>query len=85
MNSQPSLLVLTYFNSMKRPFYQKDTNQITFNQPTHVKLSLNIRGLHSNFVGCESFFEPNSPQTLSKFLIYARQTWMAQSILAISL
>ena len=46
-----------------------------------LKLSfMNIRGRRSNFADCESL-----NQTLLTFLLYARQTWMAQLILAISL
>ena len=38
-------------------------------------------GLLSNFVECESSLN----QTLLTFLLYLKQTWMAQLILAISL
>ena len=41
----------------------------------------NIQGLQSNFVDCESFLESN----FLTFLLYARQTWMTQLVLAISL
>ena len=46
-----------------------------------LKLSfMNIRGLRSNFVDCESFFESNSPD-----ILVLAQTCMTQLILAISL
>ena len=41
----------------------------------------NIQGLQSNFVDCESFLESN----FLTFLLYVRQTWMTQLVLAISL
>ena len=48
-----------------------------------LKLSFtSIQGLKA-FVDCESFLELN--QTLLRFLLYVRQTWMTQLILAISL
>ena len=37
-----------------------------FESPNSLKLSFaNIRGLHSGFVGCESFLESNSPDILA--------------------
>ena len=54
----------------------------SFEPHNFLKLSFrNFLGLHSNFVECESFLESN----LLTFLLYARQTWMTQLILAISL
>ena len=54
-----------------------------FESHNSLKLSfMNIRDLRSNFVDCESFLESNSPDIL---LLYVRQTWMTQLILAISL
>ena len=54
-----------------------------FESHNSLKLSFtNIRGLRSNFVDCESFFESNSPDILA---LCVRQTWVTQSILAISL
>ena len=48
------------------PYYQKHVNQIILNRMTLLKLSfMNIRGLHSNFVDCESFLESNSPDILA--------------------
>ena len=53
-----------------------------FESHNSLKLSFpNIRDLRSNFVDCESFLN----QTLLAFLLYVRQTWMTQLILAISL
>ena len=53
-----------------------------FESHNSLKLSFtNIRGLRSNFADCESFLESNSPD----FLLYVRQTWMTQLILAIFL
>ena len=47
-----------------------------------LKLSfINIRGLCSNFVECESLLQLNSLE----FLLYVKQTWMNQLILEISL
>ena len=55
-----------------------------FESHNSLKVSFtNIRGLHPNFVDCESFLESNSPDILA--LCYVRQTWMTQLILAISL
>ena len=54
-----------------------------FESHNSLKLSfMNIRDLRSNFVDCEYFLESNSPDIL---LLYVRQTWMTQLILAISL
>ena len=54
-----------------------------FESHNSLKLSfMNIRDLRSNFVDCESFLESNSPDIR---LLYVRQTWMTQLILAISL
>ena len=51
-----------------------------FESHNFLKLSFtNIWGLCSNSVECESFLN----QTLLTFLLYARQTWMTQLILAI--
>ena len=47
------------------PYYQKHVNLIILN---HITLQLrftNVRGLCSNFVDCESFFESNSPDILA--------------------
>ena len=53
-----------------------------FESHNSLKLSFtNIRGLRSNFADCESSLESNSPD----FLLYVRQTWMTQLILAIFL
>ena len=49
---------------MARPYYQKNESKTTLNHT--LKLSLtDIRGLHSNFVECESFLESNSPDILT--------------------
>ena len=54
------------YNSMKWLYYQKYINQIPLNQTTLQKLSFtNIWGLHSNFVGCKSFLQSNSPEILA--------------------
>ena len=45
-----------------------------------LKFSFTIWGLHSNYVGCESFLESNFPDILA----CVRQTWKTQLILAIS-
>ena len=51
-----------------------------FESPNSLKLSfMNIRGFRLSFVDCETFLESNSPDIL------ARQTWITQLILAISL
>ena len=61
----------------------KARNPDNFESHNSLKLSfMNIRDLRSNFVDCESFLESNSPDIL---LLYVRQTWMTQLILAISL
>ena len=54
------------------------------NSESHNSLKLSftdIRGLRSNFVDCESFYE----QTLLTFLLCLSQTWMTQLSLVISL
>ena len=55
-----------------------------YNFESHISLKLNftnIWDLRSNYVECESFLESNSPD----ILLYVRQAWMTQLILAISL
>ena len=73
MNSQPPFLILTNSN------FQMVTSHNAHNA---LKFSFaNTRSLWLNFVGCESFLEPN-PLT---YLLYMIQTWMTRLILAISL
>ena len=44
----------------------KACKQDNFESHNSLKLSfMNIRGLHSNFVDCESFLESNSPDILA--------------------
>ena len=64
MNSQPTFLILTsFFNLKKWPYYGKYVNQITHNSQ---KVSFtNIWGLCLIFLGCESFLESNSPDILA--------------------
>ena len=53
-----------------------------FESHNSLKLSfMNIQGLHSNFVDCESFLESNSPDILA----LCETNLMTQLILAISL
>ena len=68
------------------PFFDsKVCKSDNFQSDSSVKLSFtSIRGLHLNFVRCESFLESNCPGILALFL-YVRRMWMAQLILAISL
>ena len=58
-----------YFNLFKLNelwrYYQKHVNQIILNQITLKVSFTNIRGLHSDFVDCESFLESNSPGILA--------------------
>ena len=61
---------LSIFNLFKvnelYPYYEKHVNQIIFVLHNSLKLSfMNIRGLHLNFVDCESFLESNSPDILA--------------------
>ena len=54
-----------------------------FESHNSLKLSfMNIRGLRSNFVDCESFLESNSPDILA---LYEDKPGFTQKILAISL
>ena len=60
----------------------KPCNQDNFESHNSLKLSFtNIQGLCWDFVDCESVLN----QSLLTVLLYVRQTWMAQLILAISL
>ena len=64
-----------------RPCYEKYLNQVILNSIT-LRLSFtNIPGLRSNFVDCESFLEPNSPDILT----VCKTNLDVQLILAISL
>ena len=69
MNSQPTFLFLTYFNSMN---YGCIIKRMTLNQPDNfeshnsLKLSFtNFRGLRSSFVDCESFLASNFSDILA--------------------
>ena len=64
MNSQPTFLFLTYFNSMNYEHIIKRCKPDNFELRNSLKLSFtNI--LRSNFVDCEFFLESNSLDTLA--------------------
>ena len=64
MNSQPTVLFLTYFNELW--LLSKGCKPDNFELYNSLKLSFtNILGLNSNFVDCESFLESNSPDILA--------------------
>ena len=66
MNSQHTFLILTYLNFTNYGHIKKACKPDNFESHNSVKLSFtNIRGLHLNFVDCESFFELNSPGILA--------------------
>ena len=66
MNSQSTFLFLTYFNSINYVQIIKRCKADNFEPHNSLKLSFtNIRGLCSNFVDWESFFESNSPDILA--------------------
>ena len=66
MNSQPTFLLLTYFNSMNYGHISKGCKPDNFESYNSLNLSFtNIWGLHSNFVDCESFLGSNSPDILA--------------------
>ena len=74
MNSQPTFLFLTYINSMnyghtiKMAILSKGSKAYNFESHNSLKLSFtNIRVLCWNFVDCESFLEPNSPDILALY------------------
>ena len=83
MNSQPTFPVLTYFfTPCIVAILSKGCKLDNFGSDNSLKLSFtNIQGFCLNFVYCETFLN----QTLLTFLLYVRQTWMTQLILAISL
>ena len=71
--------VFTSFLTKWGGHYQK----YTIRSHNSLKLNFtNIQSFLSNFVECESFLESNSSDILG---LYARQTWMTQFILSISL
>ena len=81
MNSQPPFLILTNAN-FEMVILSKEGKPDNFKSHNALKFGFaNPRSLWLNFVGCESFLEPN-PLT---YLLYMRQTWMTRLILAISL
>ena len=83
MNSQHPFLFLTYFQLNELwPYYQKEINQITLNHTTLSNLALRI---FEAFVPILLNVNLSLNQTLLTFLLYVRQTWMTQLILAISL
>ena len=56
-----------FFNSINWLYYQKYVNQITLNHTIlqSLALSIIIWGLPCIFIGCESFFESNTPDILA--------------------
>ena len=77
---------LSIFNQFKLnelwPYYQKHVNQIILNRTTLWSLALRI---FEAFVRILLIVNLSLNQTLLKFLLCVRQTWMTQLILAISL
>ena len=71
MNSQPTFLFLTYFNSMN---YGHNIKRIT--------LAL---GIFEVFLRILLIMNLSLNQTLLTYLLYVNQTWMTQFILANSL
>ena len=66
MNSQPALLFLIFLDLMNLAILSKACKPDNFELHNSLKLSfMNIWGLHSNFVDCESFLESNSPDILA--------------------
>ena len=76
---------LSIFNLFKlnelRPSYQKHVNQIILNRSALRSLALHII---EAFVQILLIVDLSLHQILLTFLLYMRQTWMAQLILAIS-
>ena len=64
------------------PYYQKHVNQINLNRKTLHSLALQIIEAFIRILLIVNLF---FNQTLLTFLLYVRQTWMTQLILAISL
>ena len=82
MNSQPTFQFLTYLNLMNYDHLTKNVNQIILNRSTLRSLALHII---EAFVQILLIVDLSLHQILLTFLLYMRQTWMAQLILAISL
>ena len=76
---------LSIFNLFKPnelwPYYQKHVNQIILNRTTLWSLALQI---FEAFIQILLIVNLSLNQTVLTFLLYARQTWMTQLILAIS-
>ena len=79
MNSQPTFQFLTYLNLMN---YDHLTKNIILNRSALRSLALHII---EAFVQILLIVDLSLHQILLTFLLYMRQTWMAQLILAISL
>ena len=76
MNLQPTFLLFNLFKLNELwPYYQKHKKQIILNCITLWSLALRI---------FEAFMNLSLNQTLLAFLLYVRQTWITQLILAIS-
>ena len=66
MNSEPTFLFLTYFNSMNYGHIMTGCKPDNFESLNSQKLNFtNIRGFRLNFVDCEPFLESNSPDVLA--------------------
>ena len=76
-----SISTLFKFNELW-PYYQKRVNQIILNRTTLGSLALQIL---EAFIRILLIVKLSLNQTLLTFLLYVKQAWMTQLILAISL
>ena len=63
-------LILTFFGLTQLTIISKLSETDNFESHNSLKFSFtttNVQGLHSNFVGCESLFESNSPDILALY------------------
>ena len=82
MNSQPTFLFFSQFNLNElQPYYQKYVHQIILNLTTLYSLALRI---FEAFIRILLIEKLSLNQPLLTLMLYVRQTWMTQLILAFS-
>ena len=82
MNSQPTFLFLTYLNLMNYSLLSKACKPDNFESHNPLKISFKV---FKAFIQILLIANLSLNQSLLTFLLYVRQTWMTQLILAISL
>ena len=73
INSQPTILILTFWKSVEWPYYQKDINQINLHHTALWNLAL---PMFEVFIVILLNVNLSLNQALMSFLLHVKQTWM---------